>query len=290
MKILILLFGTFLALGMFFLVSRILNIPSIATCKAMISLTKKNEENVKSLDAFIHSLVVKSAKYLPMNEHKKILLKHTLNAVGITDTPEEYTVNAILKATLISLMSIPCFYIFPLLAPVLILLSVLYYFKEIRKADDRLKAKQESIERELPRFVSTIAQEIQSNRDVLSMLEKYKKNTTKVFAKELDIVTADMRSGNYEIALNRFQTKFNSPNLSSIVNELIRVINGDDGTIYFQMLAREIKEQEIQRLKGEALKIPSRIKVFSFLMLMCILFMYLVVIIFEIIRSLGMML
>ena len=289
MQILIITFGTFLAIGMFLILSKILNLPSIATSKAMINLSKQKTSESKSLDVFIHSWVVRLAKYLPMNEHKRMILERSLNAIGSDESPEEYTVNAILKSLLIGALSIPCFFIFPIFVLVIILLSVLTYFRETGKADKELKEKQEKIERELPRFVSTIAQEIQSNRDVLSMLEKYKQNTTDVFAKELDIVTADMRSGNYEIALNRFQTKFNSPNLSSIVSELIRVINGDDGTVYFQMLAKEIKEQEVQRLKGEALKIPAKIRVFSFSMLMCILVMYLVVIIYEIINSLGMM-
>ena len=289
MQILIITFGTFLAIGMFLILSKILNLPSIATSKAMINLSKQKTSESKSFDVFIHSWVVRLAKYLPMNEHKRMILERSLNAIGSDETPEEYVTNAILKSVLIAILSIPCFFIFPIFAPIIILLSVLTYFRETGKADKELREKQEKIERELPRFVSTIAQEIQSNRDVLSMLEKYKQNTTDVFAKELDIVTADMRSGNYEIALNRFQTKFNSPNLSSIVSELIRVINGDDGTVYFQMLAKEIKEQEVQRLKGEALKIPTKIRVFSFSMLMCILVMYLVVIIYEIVNSLGMM-
>ncbi|HBT63229.1 MAG TPA: secretion protein F, partial [Ruminococcaceae bacterium] len=49
----------------------------------------------------------------------------------------------------------------------------------------------------------------------------------------------------------------------------------------------DMKQLELQRLKAEALKIPPKIRVFSFLMLMCFLMMYMMVIIFEIIRSLG---
>ena len=47
------------------------------------------------------------------------------------------------------------------------------------------------------------------------------------------------------------------------------------------------KQLELQRLKGEAQKIPPKIRVFSFLMLMCFLFTYLAIIAYEIIKSLS---
>ena len=119
------------------------------------------------------------------------------------------------------------------------------------------------------------------------MLEHYKKNAGEEFARELDIVTADMRSSSYEAALTRFESRLNSPMLSDITRGLIGVLRGDDGGMYFQMLSHDMKQLELQRLKAEALKIPPKIRVFSFLMLMCFLMMYMVVIIFEIIRSLG---
>jgi len=60
---------------------------------------------------------------------------------------------------------------------------------------------------------------------------------------------------------------------------------GDDGAIYFQMLAHDFKMLELQRLKGEAQKIPPKIRIFSFIMLMCFLFTYLAIIGYEIIKS-----
>ena len=122
------------------------------------------------------------------------------------------------------------------------------------------------------------------------MLEHYKKNAGEDFAKELDIVTADMRSSSYEAALTRFESRLNSPMLSDITRGLIGVLRGDDGGMYFQMLSHDMKQLELQRLKAQAMKIPPKIRVFSFLMLMCFLMMYMVVIIFEIIHSLGGML
>lgn len=290
MQLLILLFGIFFGFGMFFILADLLKLPSLATGKAMLSATKQSGEKAKTLETMLNGLAVKLAKYIPIDEYKKIRMKNTLNAAGMSETPEEFTANAILKAGLIATAVIPCLLVFPLLAPVVLFLSIIIYFKEIRKADEKLSAKREKIEMELPRFVATITQELKASRDVLSMLDNYKKSAGEDFARELDIVTADMRSSSYEAALTRFESRLNSPMLSDITRGLIGVLRGDDGTMYFGMLTHDLKQLELQRLKAQALKIPPKIRVFSFLMLMCFMMMYVVVIVFEIIRSLGGML
>lgn len=290
MELLIIFFGTFFGLGLFFILADVLKLPSLATGKAMLTATKRSGEKTKSLESLLNGWAVKLAKYLPMDEYKKIRMQHTLSAAGMAETPQEFTAYALLKSVLIAALILPCLLIFPLIAPIVLFLSVIVYFKEIRKADEKLLAKREKIEIELPRFVATITQELKASRDVLSMLEHYKKNAGEDFAKELDIVTADMRSSSYEAALTRFESRLNSPMLSDITRGLIGVLRGDDGGMYFQMLSHDMKQLELQRLKAQAMKIPPKIRVFSFLMLMCFLMMYMVVIVFEIIRSLGGML
>lgn len=166
-------------------------------------------------------------------------------------------------------------------------MEVMVYFKEIRRADEKLSGKRDEIESELPRFVATITQELANSRDVLSMVEHYKQNAGATFAAELDILTADMRSGSYEAALTRFEARFNSPLLSDVVRGLIGVLRGDDGVHYFQMLAHDMKQLELQRLKAKAMKIPPKIRVFSFILLMCFLVTYLAIIIFQILNSLS---
>ncbi|WP_353095438.1 secretion protein F [Tissierella praeacuta] len=285
MTFLIIIFGILLALGLFFIMADILRLPSIATQKAMQSAEKKGKEKTKSIDILLLGWAVKLAKYIPIDEYKRNRMKNTLNASGINMNPEEYMASAIVKSGLIALVVIPCLMILPLLAPIIAFLSILIYFKEIRKADEELKGKRERIERELPRFVATITQELKASRDVLSILENFKKNAGEDFANELDILTADMRSSSYEAALTRFEARINSPMLSDITRGLIGVLRGDDGSMYFQMLSHDMKQLELQKLKAEAMKIPPKIRVFSFIMLMCFMMTYMAIIIYEIIRS-----
>ena len=130
-------------------------------------------------------------------------------------------------------------------------------------------------------------QELGASRDVLTILENYKRHAGPDFARELDVLTADMRSSSYEAALVRFEGRLASPMLSDIVRGLIGVLRGDDGRVYFQMLSHDMKQLELQRLKAQAAKIPPKIRVYSFVMLVCFMFIYIVVILMQILTSMG---
>ena len=275
MAILLTVFGLFFALGLFFISADLFKLPRLATQKALLSAGRQEKKQARTTDVLLMGWAVKLAPHIHMDEYKHSRLKNTLNAAGLGMTPEEYTAFAIVKAAAVMLGVFPCLFLFPLLALVVILLAVMVYFKEIRRAEEKLSGKRDEIESELPRFVVAITQELANSRDVLSMVEHYKQNAGTAFAAELDILSADMRSGSYEAALTRFEARFNSPLLSDVVRGLIGVLRGDDGIHYFQMLSHDMKQLELQRLKAKAMKIPPKIRVFSFLLLMCFLATYL---------------
>ncbi len=287
MTIAILLFGVLLAAGLFFIASDFLRLPSFAAEKAMLAAVKRTGAKPKSTDALLQNAAIRLSRHIRIDEYKYSRMKNILSAAGLNVTPELFTALAIVKAAAVALGVIPSLVLLPLLSPVILFLAILVYFKESRRADEALSAKRSKIEQELPRFVATITQALKSSRDVLSILENYKKNAGTEFASELDILTADMRSSSYEAALTRFEARFNSPMLSDITRGLIGVLRGDDGGMYFQMLSHDMKQLELQRLKAQAMKIPPKIRVFSFLMLMCFLLTYMAIIAYQIIISLG---
>lgn len=232
---------------------------------------------------------VKLSGYLRMDEYKKSRMANVLKAAGMQMTPEVYQAYAIVKCGSILLLILPCLLSVPLLVPVVVVVAVMAYFKESGKADEKLKEKRGHIEGELPRFVATVEQELVNSRDILSIIESFKKNAGESFGNELDVLAADMRSSSYEAALTRFEARLNSTMLSDVVRGLIGVLRGDNSIVYFQMLSHDFKQLELQRLKTEAQKIPPKIKVFSFLMLSCFLVTYMAIIVFEIIKSMAMM-
>lgn len=289
MVVLIVLFGASLAAGLFFLTADLLRLPYLKTSKAMINTGREKKTAAKTAETYLLTVAVKLAPYIRMDEYKKGRLKNILKASGLNMEPEVYQAFAVAKAGAVMLGVIPAILVFPLLSIIVVFLSVMIYFQEINRADELLAAKRGTIESELPRFVSTIEQELKNSRDILSIVENYKKNAGEQFAGELDILVADMRSSSYEAALTRFEARLNSPMLSDVVRGLISVLRGDDGAMYFQMLAHDFKQMELQRLKKEAQKIPPKIRVFSFLILVCFIVTYLAIIVFEILKSMGSM-
>lgn len=281
--IVFILFGT----GLFLLLSGLLHLPTLRTSRVMMDAAREDKKLSKTVDALYMDGAARLSGYIRINNYKRSRMNNVLRASGLGMTPEVYMAHAYLKAGSIFILVVPALYIFPLAAILLVLLGVMVYYRETRKAEEMLREKREQVEGELYRFASTITQELKNSRDVLSMLEHYKENAGEMFRRELDIVCADMRSGSYEAALTRFEARLNSPQLSDVVRGLIGVMRGDDGAVYFQMLTHDFKQAELQRLKAKAAKIPPKIRVFSFAMLVCFLATYFAIIGYEIIKSMG---
>jgi len=277
LSILLFFFGAAFAFGLFLILADLLRLPRLATEKALLSAGKHDKKQMKSLDALFLGWAIKLSKYIRMDDYRRRRLERTLQAAGLDMTPEVYAAYTLVKPGAVLLGVIPCLLALPLLSPVVVLLAILLYFKESRKAEEKVAARRDKIEGELPRFVATIEQELGASRDILTILDNYKRHAGPDFRAELDVLTADMRSSSYEAALNRFDARMASPMLSDIVRGLIGALRGDDGRVYFQMLAHDMKQMELQRLKAQAAKIPPKIRVFSFIMLVCFMLIYIVV-------------
>jgi len=282
-------FTVLLAIGLYMIVADLLKLPTRRTTKAIATVDKREKKKSKNLDVMINEISMKVGKFIKLTDYNKRKLTATLKSAEIKLSPETYIAKAWVKAGMTLIFVVPALLIFPLLFPVIIFLSIAIYFKEIRSAEDALKEKREDIEYELPRFVATLTQEFKASRNVLSILDTYKVNAGPSFKKELEITVADMKSGNYESAITRFEARIGSSSLSDVTRGLIGVLRGDDGVVYFQMLTHDLKQLEIQRLKTLAMKRPGKIRKYSFAMLFCFMLMYLSVMFIEIISTLGKM-
>jgi Flp pilus assembly protein TadB len=289
MKVLMVLIFASFGAGLFSLLCGLLRLPTLRTNKVMGKAGKKGKPLSELMEAYSEAMAAKLAGLVRMNEYKRARLEKTLKAASMEMTPEEFQARAFVKAGFWAVLIVPALWILPLLAIPLLILVVLTYLKETGSAEEGLREKREAIEGEAYRFASTITQELKNGRDVLSMLERYKRNAGEAFRKELDVLCADMRSGSYEAALTRFEARVGSAQISDVTRGLIGVLRGDDGAAYFQMLTRDFKEAELRRLKANAAKIPPKVRVFSFAMLLCYLATFFVIIIYEIINSMGSM-
>ena len=279
--------GALFGVGLFFILADVYAIPYYKTSKAVESLSKLQKEKTSGLDLWLGGIAGWLADRLPMDPFKKSQLEADLRTAQMDVTPEMFRANAIVKAMLVGVMAIPMAFIFPLLCPVVLFLAVFLYNMEIKSVSKRIQGKRAKIEYELPRLVFNIEKTLKHNRDVLYMLESYSKTAGPEMKHELDITAADMRSGNYEAAITRLESRVGSSMMSDVCRGLIGVLRGDDTEMYWASLAIKFSDAQRQQLRIQAQQVPRKVKRLSMCLLVCFMLIYVVVILAQIVNSLG---
>lgn len=279
--------GALFGVGLFFILADVYAIPYYKTSKAVESLSKLQKEKTSGLDLWLGGIAGWLADRLPMDPFKKSQLEADLRTAQMDVTPEMFRANAIVKAMLVGIMAIPMAFIFPLLCPVVLFLAVFLYNMEIKSVSKRIQGKRAKIEYELPRLVFNIEKTLKHNRDVLYMLESYSKTAGPEMKHELDITAADMRSGNYEAAITRMESRVGSSMMSDVCRGLIGVLRGDDTEMYWASLAIKFSDAQRQQLRIQAQQVPRKVKRLSMCLLVCFMLIYVVVILAQIVNSLG---
>lgn len=278
----------FLGIAAYNLSCAFVDIPTGRTSKMMMLARKQqNAKKEKLLDVYITKIATLLAPFLRLDRLKRNRLQAALAIAGLELTPEVYTARAWVTAGTVGLCAIPIAFLMPLLSPVLVGLAVALWFSAYYAAFDFVRKRRKLIEAEVPRFALSIGQNLENDRDVLKILTSYRRVAGSDFAAELDQTIADMKTGNYENALLRFETRIGSPMLSDVVRGLIGVLRGDDQRMYFKMICFDMRQIEQNSLKKEAAKRPRKIQRYSMMMLVCIMIIYLVVLCTEVINSLG---
>lgn len=279
--------GILCGIGLFFVLADVYRIPYFKTSKAVESLSKKQKDKTSGLNLFLSGIAEKIAKHLKLNEFKRAQLEADLKTAQMDITPEMFKANAIVKAGIIGVLAIPVAFIFPLFVPVVMFLAVFLYRMESKSVSKRIRAKRERIEYELPRLVSNIEKTLAHNRDVLYMLESYAQNAGPELKHELEITVADMKSGNYEGAITRLESRVGSSMMSDVCRGLIGILRGDDNRMYWASLALKFNDTARQQLRLKAQKVPRKVKRLSMCLLLCFMLIYVVVILEQIMSSLG---
>ena len=279
--------GALFGVGLFFILADVYAIPYYKTSKAVESLSKLQKEKTSGLDLWLGGIAGWLADRLPMDPFKRSQLEADLRTAQMDLPPEMFRANAIVKALLIGIMAIPMAFIFPLLCPVVLFLAVFLYNMEIKSVSKRIQGKRAKIEYELPRLVFNIEKTLKHNRDVLYMLESYSQTAGPEMKHELDITAADMRSGNYEAAITRLESRVGSSMMSDVCRGLIGVLRGDDTEMYWASLAIKFSDAQRQQLRIQAQQVPRKVKRLSMCLLICFMLIYVVVILAQIVNSLG---
>lgn len=275
------------AVGVGLILSDVFGIPKYGASKAVTTLGKRQKKKTNPLDIWLGDLSVWLSGKLKLGEYKRLQLKVDLDSADMTLSPEQYVANAIVKALFIGIFAIPFLFFAPIVSLLIAVIALVTYFSEYRKVGNIIKEKRRRIEYELPRLVSNIDKTLIHSRDVLGILDSYREHAGEDLRRELDITVADMRSGNYEVALTRLESRVGSSMMSDVTRGLVSVIRGDKTDVYWGNLVLKFSDYQRTLLKNEANKAPKRVRKLSMALLFCFMLMYVAVIGQVLISSLG---
>lgn len=251
-----------LCIGLYCTLARLFHVPPFCAAQAFRPPKKAGKIYTEILDSF----ATKVALHLPMGIVKQSELQKLLAAANIQESPKEHMAQVYIRAGAVLLLLIPALFIHPVLCllPVGLCWFICNHAKEnLKKVGDRRK---NEIEKELPRFVSYLANTLKTQRNVISCFDAYKVNYDSALTKELSVTVADMRTGNAELALQRLELRINSPYMSQLVRGLLSAMRGNDMYTYFDNLSFELTNVWEQRLRAQALRQEPRIARMSYLL------------------------
>jgi len=283
------LFGLLVGIAAYFILADALKLPTVRTSRAVNNLSKRQTDKTSSLDVWLGNFASSLARHLPMNEYRREELAADLKTAQMEVTPEQYTANAIVKALLIGVLAIPTLFVFPILSPIILFFAFVLYRMNIKSVKVRIGSKRSRIEADLPRLVATIYKKLDYQRNILDILTDFSKHARPEMKHELDITIADIRSGNEEAAVTRLESRVGSPMMSDVCRGFYTMINGDVADNYWSSLEIKFSEIQRQRLKAEAAKVPRKVRRLSMCLLVCFMLIYVVVIVAQIMRSVGVM-
>ena len=273
--------------GIAFILLDVFRVPPYAVSKATHNLGKRQNQKTNPLEIWLREIANWLSGKLGLNEYKRMQLDADLKTADMDMTPEMYVADNIVKAAFIGVFAIPMFFFSKIIAALILLCTGILYYTDSKKVGNRIREKRQRIEYELPRLVATIEKTLIHNRDVLGILDAYKDGAGPELRRELEITVADMRSGNYEVALTRLESRVGSAMLSDITRGLISVIRGDETAVYWGSLVLKFSDYQRQNLKAEADKAPKRVRKLSMVLLICFMLIYVAVIGQVLLSSLG---
>ena len=279
--------GALIGLGLFFILLDAFNVPFAATFKSIAGLSKRLEGESSQINTTLEELAKFISKLIRLDDYKRATMLADLRAARMEITPEMFLANCIVKAMIVGVFAIPALLILPWMAAVILLTAFVYYYNETQSLPAKVAAQRLAIEYELSNFVFTIEKTLRHSRDVLQMMENYEEIAGPEMKNELEITIADMRSGNYETAITRLETRIGSTMVSDVCRGLISIIRGDDTAAYWQSLEIKFEDYRREALKARASKIPGRVSRLSMVLLITFMFVWVVVITTQVVVTLS---
>ena len=270
------------ASGLYFLLCAWAHLPSARAVRVLAALDGGRTALSEALAA---PLARPLSCILPLEATYKRQLAKRLEFANMDCTSEYYVAFAIVMALFAAVPAILLFVaatlfgnlFFALFGFVFFLLAIVVFRLEMSRTGRSAKAYRAELADELPKLTDAVHRGLDAeagNPDVYYVLDRYRHVAGPAMRKELDVLLADMATGDREVALNRFESRLSSEHASALCRALVGIDKGEDMQVYLDGLDVQLREWEWNRLKAEAAKRPDELRPASLAMLGSMLVLY----------------
>lgn len=275
-----------LAAGLFLLFEAAFQPPSLKE-RALIKKLGKPKRKINFEQLLVLPAARRIARHIRMSKEEREQLRSTLEAAGMDMTPEVYKARPFVLMGLVFLFALASFLTkIYLLAAVFVLTAIVAFLKVRDEAQDRMKKRQESIREELPQFMRTVTQSLLYDRDILSIVDKYRAVSGDGLRYELGRLVTAMKSGNHEQALTDFADRIQIDYLTTFVSGLVSQSKGIDQKMFLRMTEDEVKKISVERIKQKAFKKPEKLRLAQAMLVISIILLTFSILLVQVFQGL----
>lgn len=206
-------------------------------------------------------MIAAVSRFVYMDENAGSKLGKDLKKAGLPITPQEYTAQKYLTASAGIGLTALCFIIhFYFGALISLLVTGFALMKQRDTIKVKIQQKELAISQEMPRFVRTLCRSLQSDRDLYNVVSAYRKVAGPEFGEELDIMLAEMRSGNAQSALAHFEDRLGLQEVSRLCGALRDMSLGIDQTATLSYIADDMARASKENMKRELSLKPGKMR------------------------------
>ena len=209
----------------------------------------------------LKQLLAAVSRLVYVDENAGMKLGRDLEKAGLPITPKVYTARKYLTVFAGIGLTAVCLILRFYFGMFLILLAMVFALMKQRDAlNEKIRKKELAISQEMPRFVRTLCRSLQSDRDLVSVIGSYRKIAGPELGGELDILLAEMQSGNVQSALVHFENRIGSPEAFRLCGALRDMSMGIDQTAALSYMADDMARSAKENIKRELSLRPGKMR------------------------------
>ncbi|MPM08130.1 hypothetical protein SDC9_54442 [bioreactor metagenome] len=235
------------------------------SCGGHRTLSKMSKWQRRQSDVWtvfpMKQLLAITARLVFLDKAAATRLGKSLGKAGLAITPQVYTGRKYLIITSGVCIMALCFVLNFYFGTFIVLMGTVFALMKQRDTlNVKIKKKELAVSQEMPRFVRTICRSLQSDRDLYNVISTYRKAAGPELGGELDILLAEMKSGNVQSALVHFENRLGTSEVTRLCAALRDMSMGIDQTATLSYLADDMARQAKENVKRELSLRPGKMR------------------------------